>query len=88
MLMRNLFLWENNNGNRDLQGSLIITNLPVDAKYAVLFLDGIVTIVVAIFARIILSAIKTIIFVKKTEKQDVSLIYLKKNMSLIFSTVN
>lgn len=58
----------NNNGNNDLQGSLIIINLLVDAKYAVPSLDGIVTIVVAISARIILSTIKTIIFAEKTEK--------------------
>jgi hypothetical protein len=46
----------------------MITNLLVDAKYAVPFLDGIVTIVVVISARIILSTIKTIIFAEKTEK--------------------
>jgi len=79
-----ILLWENNNGNKDLQNSLIITNPLVDAKYAVPFLDGIVTIVVAISARIILRTIKTIIFAEKTKRRDASLMRFKENVSFTF----
>jgi hypothetical protein len=56
---------------------LILTNQLVNAKYVLLFQDGIVMIAEAISARTILTATNKIIFVEKLENVNVSAEFVK-----------
>jgi mitochondrial fission protein ELM1 len=64
---------------------LILTNQLVNAKYVLLFQDGIVMIAEAISARTILTATNKIIFVEKLENVNVSAEFIKDENRLFYS---
>jgi mitochondrial fission protein ELM1 len=64
---------------------LILTNQLVNAKYVLLFQDGIVMIAEAISARTILTATNKIIFVEKLENVNVSDEFIKDENRLFYS---
>ena len=65
--MRNLFLWENSKGNRDLHDTSTTINLPLNARCVRQFQGGIVMTAGVIFVKTISNDIRTIIFVWKPD---------------------
>jgi hypothetical protein len=75
--MRNPFFMREEQRNRDLRDTLILTNRVVNARSARRFQDA-----AAIFARTILTAINKMIVVEMVDNVDVSSEFIKKERSL------